>query len=426
VHMRLVLVAAFLAACGGTTGNDTPTIESVTPGFGPLSGGTRIVIKGSGFLRDGATPDRVLFGSLESPQAGVVDDFTLEATVPAATMAGDVPITVFNRNGNVMVTGQFHYSSEPTISSVTPKNVVYSSTDTTVTLTGTGFKDENAGIVSVLIDGTTPAIDVQVQSDTQLTFTAAPGQVLARPDLVLTNTRGNAIKVNAYRYVPSLMPGLILFVRNSLSTFAIFYDPVADTSVTLPRLPQTPNLQIRGSYVDAAGDIWIADSSSRFGKLDIETQTVLDPVFVPALRLTSLARLGTTVFAMDRNILRFGSFDPATQSFTQIAGGIPCTGVGGFGCGFMIANDGTTMYLAANQSISTVNTTTGVRGTLHPMSPGREFAEMKFLGTTLYAAAGPRSQQNLVVSINPTTGANTIVHTFASGTVISAMEVFQP
>src|SRR4051794_4287255 len=102
--MRLVLVAAVLAACSGSSGNEDPTIDTVSPAFGPLAGGTRVVITGSGFLRDGATPDRVLFGANESPQAGVVDDFTLEATVPATTTAGDVAITVFNRNGNVMVT----------------------------------------------------------------------------------------------------------------------------------------------------------------------------------------------------------------------------------------------------------------------------------------------------------------------------------
>ncbi|MDB4956328.1 MAG: cell surface receptor protein, partial [Myxococcales bacterium] len=222
MHMRLVLLVAALAACGGTTGSETPAIDTVTPAFGPLSGGTRIVITGSGFLRDGATPDRVLFGTNESPQAGVVDDFTLEATLPASAMAGDVPITVFNRNGNVMLTGKFHYSAEPVISSVSPKNVVYSSTNTTVTLTGTGFKDENAGIATVLVNGV-PAIDVQVQSDTQLTFTATAGVVLSRPDITLTNKRGTSIKDNAYRYIPFENPGLILFPKNSTTTFLFFY-----------------------------------------------------------------------------------------------------------------------------------------------------------------------------------------------------------
>ena len=424
---RLCFVALFASACGGGTTSDTIAITSVTPNFGPLGGGTRIVISGSGFLRDGATPDRVLFGSHESPQAGVVDDTTLEVELPPGDTAGDVPITVFNRNGNTMVmSGVFHYSSEPVISTVSPSSVLFSSDSTTVTITGSGFKDEDAGVVELLIDGD-PAVDVQVQSDTQLTFTAKPGQIMSRPDLTLTDARGTASKPNAFRYVPSTSPGLWLFPRNSNTTFAFFYDPAADQVVTVPKKDSTTTqFGYRALFSDAMNNIYVLGRDNRFGLLDFEKQDTVMPIQVPQ-RFTSFSALAGTMYAMlhcQSSGSQFGTFDPMQQNFTVINGNIQCTANGG-----SLVNNGTTMFLLQGTppGISSINLTTGARGTIVPLSnTTAEYGELRFLGTTLFATAGNRQAQNLIVTIDPAMGTVTTKHTFPPGTVITSMEVFTP
>ena len=423
-RLCIVLLAS---ACGGGSTSDTIAISSVTPNFGPLGGGTRIVISGSGFLRDGATPDRVLFGSHESPQAGVVDDMTLEAVVPAGDAAGDVPITVFNRNGNVTVmSGAFKYSTEPVISSVSPSNVLFSSDNTTVTITGSGFKDEDAGVVTLLVDGD-PAIDVQVQSDTQLTFTAKPGQIMSRPDLTLTDARGTVTKPNAFRYVPSMSPGFWLFPRQSQSTFAVFYDPMSDQVVTVPKIDTTtPQIALGALFIDTTGDIVVRDRGSRYGTLDFETQQIIMPTTL-AVRVSSLSKLGGTMYAVARcsgNNNVFGTFDPVTLNFTQIS-------VLAAGCGRQagnLVNNGSSLFLIQGTTgISTINTTTGARGTVFPLSvPNLELGEARFMGSTLFAVAGPSQQQNLVIAIDPANGTVTTKHTFPPGTALTAMEVFNP
>ncbi|MBA3395110.1 MAG: IPT/TIG domain-containing protein [Deltaproteobacteria bacterium] len=393
-------------------------MDSVSPGFGPLSGGTRVVITGAGFLNGGASPNRVLFGVQESPQAGAVDDATLEVVVPAGEAAGDVPITVFNRNGNIVAMGKFKYSSEPTITTVTPANVLFSSEDTTVTVNGTGFLDENAGRPTVLVNGEAP-IDVQVISDTQITFTAKPGEILAKPVIEIDNARGSAEKLSAFRYVPSLTPGLFVFPKNTTQVFAVFFNPTTMQTVTVPK-KDTNTLQFgfRAIVADAAGDFTVIGRDNRVGKLDMATQLLINPETLNTPRISGLSRVGATVFAVSRSPAEFGTFNPATRVFTSIA---PFAGQNPG-----LAHDGTTMFAFLNKQISTINTTTGARGTPVALSPANlEVSEARFIGDTLYAAAGPQGAVNQIVSINPTTGVATTLATL-SGLTLSGVEVFQP
>ena len=109
-RVRLLIGVAFVAGCGGDAGSVSPAVDSISPNFGPLSGGSHVTITGSGFLVGGAPPNHVVFGDVEAPLAAADTDTTLEVTVPPGEKSGDVPIIVFNRNGEVTVMGQFHYS----------------------------------------------------------------------------------------------------------------------------------------------------------------------------------------------------------------------------------------------------------------------------------------------------------------------------
>src|SRR5207248_11489516 len=72
---------------GAFTYNAPPTLTAVKPGVGPLGGGTRVLISGTGFVT-GAT---VNFGSTAATSVTVVDDTRILARSPAgAAGPGDV------------------------------------------------------------------------------------------------------------------------------------------------------------------------------------------------------------------------------------------------------------------------------------------------------------------------------------------------
>jgi hypothetical protein len=403
-----------IAGCGGEV-DRTIEIDSVTPSFGPLSGGTRVVIKGQGFLREGAPPNRVVFESTASPLAAVVDDFTLEAVVPPGQTAGDVPVIVFNENGAARASGLFHYSATPTITGVTPADVKYD-TGGIITVTGSGFMDEGAGIVTVLLDGK-PQVDVNVKSDTQLTFTALPDQPLVRPNLQVINARGSAERPKAFRYVASTNPVLLSFTKDHTTTWAVLYDPTTGTVVQIPNRSTTQTTGYRTAIFDASGDLWVIGRNSNYGKLDLTKQEIVDPVQLTTGRLTALTRSGDKVFALDRFNGAFGTLDLASGSFAQIGANnaVPC-------CGMGIAADGNTVYVVSGDGISTLNPSTGARGPIVMLSSPIHVSDMRFLAGTLYAV----TNGGAIVTINPSTGAVTTVKQLDGTPRISSLEVVFP
>lgn len=72
-----------------------PKITSVTPGRGPIKGGTDVGIKGTGFV-EGCS---VRFGGVEAKQITFVDSETLIARTPRQQTAGKVNVRVVNPDG---------------------------------------------------------------------------------------------------------------------------------------------------------------------------------------------------------------------------------------------------------------------------------------------------------------------------------------
>ncbi len=412
--VRIIVIAALALAACDAAGVQPPAIEQVLPDHGPLVGGTRIVIHGSGFLANDAGPTRVIVGGREAPLAGAIGDAMLEVVIPHGDAAGDVELVVFNRNGNAIAPGRFRYSTPPTITSITPADVVFDASATTMTLTGSGFIDDGAGEVSVLVDGV-PAADVVVTDDATLTFTAPGGQALSRPEVQVIDARGIAIKPRGFRYTPSARPGLLLFPASS-ATFVIFYDPIAGSSVTIPRVG--PFSGFTAVAVDDRGDYWGIDRFARFGFLDLASQTLQGMVQLP-FRVPSVTWVATELYGIDRSSLRFGTLDPGTGVFTHIGTGtVPCCG------SFGLAFDGTTLYLAARSngtpSLYTIDRTTGQLGAPVTLTgvPSLHIEEMRFFGGKLYAA----SRDSILYVIDPATGATTARAALGR---FKAMEVFE-
>lgn len=406
------LLVAIACGCGATP--ELLQIESASPDYGPLVGGTRITVSGTGFLSGPFGTNRVLVGGREAPLVATIDDTTLEVVIPPGGQPGDAELVVLHETSNARATGLFRYSTGPTITSVSPDDVVFSSSETVITLSGSGFLDEGAGTVSVVVDGQL-ATDVEVLSDTSLTFVAPPGPALARPDIELVDTRGSATRPRAFRYTPSARPGLLLFP--SFGAFAVFFDPVDNSTVTIPRLdPQ----QMRFTAVvrDNEHDYWGLDRNRRFGRIDMKTQTLETPIqtgWHP-----TLIRVGDEHFTFERGTLRFGTLDPLTGSFTNIGdAALPCCG------SFGLAFDGTTLHFASRQagtvSINTIDRATGTLGTAIPITaaPGFHVEEMRFFDGTLYAV----SRNSRLVTIDPATGITTELPVNLGR--FNAMEVFE-
>ncbi len=412
-----LLTGLLIASCGSDA-SAPPTIEAVTPPYGPLQGGTRVLITGSGFLADGAQPNRVLIGGIEAPLASAVDDQTLEVLLPPSTTSGDRTVVVYNRNGYASESGKFNYSALPTITVAQPARLEYNKT-TRVVLTGSGFVANDAGIPQITVNGVA-ATDIKITSDTSLSFQIGPGLPLSKPAIKLQNTVGEATATGLLQYVPTLGKGFILFSKSN-NNFAAFFDPVSRAFVDIPNSPKRQPLEkpgYRALFVDAAGNYWAHTRSATFGQIEFNSQNI-DKTVRAGARVIAFERMGSDLYAIAKGG-QFGRFNSTTGEFAPIGATlIP----GGGQCGLALM--GNTMFATCGGQIMTINVTTGALGPQVAISPPTvgsgtpHLADMRVLDGILYGV----TRDGQIVTINPTTGITGIVEEF--GISVTAMEIFQ-
>ena len=121
------------------TYDPVPTITKVTPGEGPLAGGTKVTITGTGFTKSST----VSFGATKAKASTYVSETELSAESPAGT--GTVNVTVVTAGGTSATSpaDDFNYVSTPTVSKLAPAEGPEAG-KTTVTITGTGFTGATA------------------------------------------------------------------------------------------------------------------------------------------------------------------------------------------------------------------------------------------------------------------------------------------
>jgi hypothetical protein len=148
-----------------TYGTPAPTVSSVSPNTGGISGGTSVTITGTNFT--GATS--VTFGGAAATNVVVVDPQTITAKTPAHA-AGFVDVAVTTAAGTGTGTNLYSYSaSPPTVTGISP--AAGSTTGgTSVTITGTNFN----GTPQVTIGGVA-ASQVTVVNSTTLTAVTPAG-----------------------------------------------------------------------------------------------------------------------------------------------------------------------------------------------------------------------------------------------------------
>jgi hypothetical protein len=108
----------------------SPSITAVEPGRGPSTGGTQVVIAGSG-LTD---VDEVRFDGVAAP-ASPLPDGSLQVNAPPH-LPGDVALTLSSPGGTA--TSSFHYVGPPKIDALSPTTGSILG-GTTVTITGEDF-----------------------------------------------------------------------------------------------------------------------------------------------------------------------------------------------------------------------------------------------------------------------------------------------
>ncbi|WP_406275660.1 IPT/TIG domain-containing protein [Nocardia sp. NBC_00881] len=173
-----------------------PTLATVVPNVGPVSGGTTVVLTGTGLTGASA----VNFGGTPATSFTVNSATQITAVAPAGT--GTVPITVTTAGGTTNGVG-YTYVAVPALTTVLP-NVGLEAGGTTVIVTGTSLSTASA-----VTFGGTPATSFTVNSDTQITAVTPAGTGTVQ--LTVTTAGGTSNGV-AYTYIP--VPALTTAVPN--------------------------------------------------------------------------------------------------------------------------------------------------------------------------------------------------------------------
>ena len=142
-----------------------PTVTSVSPASGPSSGGTMVVVRGTGFT--GATAVR--FGTTPAQGFAVLDQGLLLATAPVGA-PGPTAIRVTTPSGSSNpATATFTYGDPPTVTGVSPA-AGPTGGGQVVTITGTGL----TGATTVELGAGEVAAFFQVVSDTRIDVFTPP------------------------------------------------------------------------------------------------------------------------------------------------------------------------------------------------------------------------------------------------------------
>jgi hypothetical protein len=200
----------------GFTYNPPPSLSSLVPNTGPVTGATPVTINGANFVT-GAT---VSFGGTPATSVVVVNASTITATTPAHA-AGAVNVVVANpdtQTGTLSNGFTFVSPTAPTVTNVNPVSGPITG-GTAVTLTGTNFV---AG--ATVTFGGIVATGVTVVSATSITATN-PAHAAGTVNVVVTNpdTQTGTL-ANGFTYNPP--PTLTSVTPNSGTT-------LGGTAVTL-------------------------------------------------------------------------------------------------------------------------------------------------------------------------------------------------
>jgi glutamate dehydrogenase/leucine dehydrogenase len=168
------------------------SITSVSPSSGPQQGGTTVTLTGAGFT--GATS--VTFGAVAGTDLTVLSDSSLTVVSPAGDAGHDPELQVTAPGGKSLLNTKYRFTyTGPVITSISP-NSGSTAGGTTVTINGSGL----TGATQVKFGGT-PATDVTVVSDSQITA-VTPAKAAGLTHVSVTTPEGTS-QTAPFTYVAS-------------------------------------------------------------------------------------------------------------------------------------------------------------------------------------------------------------------------------
>ena len=208
-----------------------PTIASITPNSGVISGGTSVTISGTDFR--GVTA--VSFGGVAASSYVVNSPTRITAVTPARVASGAVDVVVTAAGGAVTSVGGFTYR-QAVINSVTPLTGSTAG-GTSVVITGSDL----SGATAVTFGGTA-ATSFVVNSDSQITA-VTPARSAGTANIVVTTPAGQATAAQPFTYVAPSITALspnggsisggntvVITGNNLLGSTAVSFGGVAATS----------------------------------------------------------------------------------------------------------------------------------------------------------------------------------------------------
>ncbi len=220
-------------ATGGYTYSDALTLSGVAPASGPSTGGTGIVLTGSGFAKGTVN---VKIGALAASGLSVVSDTEIHATTPPG-QPGYADVTVFNDTSAVTLAGGFAYTGSKLALYVVYPPLGAQAGGTLVHVYGQGF-DANLAVTF----GGNPATHFTFIDPGHVTVKTPAGKVGA-VDVSVTGGDAKATLTKGYAY----------------------FDPMSGNGGTW------------GSAIDGAINITVLDASSNAPIPDAFTMLWTDP-----------------------------------------------------------------------------------------------------------------------------------------------------
>ena len=370
--------------------HSTPAVFSLSPSTGVAAGGTQVTISGTGFVNNTPGTNTVTFGGVDATNVVAIDDNTLTCESPPGAPGASVDVVLTNANGANTVGSGFSYFPAPTLASIAPTSGTPLG-GTTVTLTGTGFLDNSAGVNAVTFGGVA-ATEIVVLSDTSISCQAPPGTPGASVDVELTNANGAGTLAAAFTYNPvptlsSIAPvaGTSLgstavtltgtgFSANDAGTNTVTFDGapatsvvvVSDTTITCDTPSGTPGAAVDVVVTNTNGS---ATLSSGFTYHDLPTLTGVSPGSGTSLGATAVTLTGTG----------FQDLDPGSHTVT-------------------FAGAAATSIVVVNDTTITCDTPAGTAGTLVDVSVTNDN------GTALLSSGYRYHAVPTLTSIAPATG----------------------
>ena len=201
-----------------------PTITSVSPNSGLITGGDTVIIIGSNFTRD----TKVFFGSIEVALAYYYSTGKISAVSPAVSAPQTVDISIVNPDGkSAVLANAFTYIPKPvepapTLNAISPNSGLVSGGNT-ATITGANFKGKTSKVYVGGVEATifyvynTMKIDIKVPAST----------TTGVKDVTIVNPDGQSHTLpGAYTYMPlppEPAPVLSSLTPNSGSTAGGYY-----------------------------------------------------------------------------------------------------------------------------------------------------------------------------------------------------------